>query len=170
VAEKQTLRQSARAARSARPAVDLSGVLAPVLVTATRVAAFVGLADEPFVPPRHGWLLPVLLPDLDLDWAPFDGSLTAGPYGVLEPTTTRLGPDAIASCDVVLVPALLVDREGYRLGKGGGSYDRALHRATGLTIALLHDEELVDKPLPHGPHDIRVRAVATPGHGLVTLV
>ena len=168
MAEKQTLRQGATAARSSRPPVDLSDVLAPLLARAARVASFVGLADEPFVPPRHGWLLPVLLPDLDLDWAPFDGALTTGRYGVLEPTTTRLGPEAIASCDLVLVPALLVDREGYRLGKGGGSYDRALARATGLTVALLHDEELVDGPLPHGPHDVRVRAVATPGHGVVT--
>jgi 5-formyltetrahydrofolate cyclo-ligase len=66
------------------------------------------------------------------------------------------------------VPALQVDRDGNRLGRGGGSYDRALARATGLTVALLHDDELVAE-LPHEPHDVPVRAVATPTGGLVRL-
>ena len=79
-----------------------------------------------------------------------------------------LGRDAIAGCDLVLVPALLVDRSGTRLGKGGGCYDRALSRTTGLTVALLHDHELVDV-LPAEPHDVRVDAVATPSLGVVRL-
>ncbi len=50
-----------------------------------------------------------------------------------------------------------------RLGRGGGSYDRALARVGPaiLTIALLYDGELVDT-LPAEPHDQRVRAAATP--------
>ncbi len=65
----------------------------------------------------------------------------------------------------MLVPALLVDRHGTRLGKGGGSFDRALARATGLTIALVHDDEVVDL-LPAEPHDVPVRAIATPSTGV----
>jgi 5-formyltetrahydrofolate cyclo-ligase len=68
----------------------------------------------------------------------------------------------------VLVPALLVDRRGNRLGRGGGSYDRALVRATGLTVALLHDGELVEE-LPAEAHDVPVRAAATPSQGVVQL-
>jgi 5-formyltetrahydrofolate cyclo-ligase len=64
------------------------------------------------------------------------------------------------------VPALAVDRTGNRLGRGGGSYDRALRRATGLTIALLYDEDLVDV-LPAEPHDVPVAAAVTPSYGLV---
>jgi 5-formyltetrahydrofolate cyclo-ligase len=143
-------------------------VLATLLDGATQVAAYVGLPGEPFVVPRPGWLLPVLLPDGDLDWARYDGQLAPGPRGVREPVGERLGLAAVAACDVVLVPALAVDRAGHRLGKGGGSYDRALARATGLTVALLHDDELVDD-VPHEPHDVRVAAVATSGLGLVRL-
>lgn len=127
-----------------------------------------GLPGEPHVPPQPGWLLPVLLPGGDLDWARFDGELTAGPRGLLEPPGRRLGVAAIEDCEVVLVPALLVDREGVRLGRGGGSYDRALARAGGLTIALVHDDELVDS-LPREAHDVLVRAAAMPGTGLVHL-
>ncbi|MEJ3743194.1 5-formyltetrahydrofolate cyclo-ligase [Actinomycetes bacterium KLBMP 9797] len=117
-------------------------------------------------------LLPVLLPDLDLDWAEYAGhaSLTPSPRGLREPSGRRLGPTAIATASLVVVPAVAVDRHGVRLGRGGGSYDRALARVTpGVpTVALLHDGELVDE-LPTEPHDRRVSAVITPGDGLVML-
>ena len=99
-------------------------------------------------------LLPVLLPDGDLDWSQ-DGA--------------SQGREAIGRCPLVVVPALLVDRGGNRLGRGGGSYDRALTRAAGaLTVAALYDEELVDR-LPVEPHDVPVRAVLLPARGLVPL-
>lgn len=142
-------------------------MLAPLLEGA-RVASYVALPGEPRVTPRPGWLLPVLLPDGDLDWVAYDGRLAPARAGLAEPLGPRLGPGAIAGCDVVLVPALLVDREGWRLGRGGGSYDRALSRATGTAVALLHDDELVDA-VPHEPHDVAVSAAATPSAGLVRL-
>ena len=86
---------------------------------------------------QDGWLLPVLRADDDLDWATYEGELAVGRRGTVEPPGPRLGVDAIGTCDLVLVPALLVDRDGYRLGKGAGAYDRALARATGLTVALV---------------------------------
>lgn len=67
--------------------------------------------------------------------------------------------------DVVIAPALRVDRSGVRLGQGGGSYDRALI-ADGVKgawkVALLHDEELSSEMLPFEAHDIRMDAVALP--------
>ena len=56
---------------------------------------------------------------------------------------------------MVLVPALAVDRAGNRLGRGGGSYDRALARVGPLipVIALLYDDELLDQ-VPAEQHDI----------------
>ncbi|GAB3693246.1 hypothetical protein GCM10028814_34080 [Angustibacter aerolatus] len=64
----------------------------------------------------------------------------------------------------MVAPALLVDRAGRRLGQGGGSFDRALARARpdALVVALLHDGELVEGPLPVEPHDRPVHVAVTP--------
>lgn len=144
----------------------------------TTIAAYVpigtepGGADLPTVLAAHARvLLPVLLPSLDLDWAVFTDSrpMSAGPRGLLEPGGPRLGVAAIASADLVLVPALAVSRDGIRMGRGGGSYDRALARlpldGPPLVVALLHDGELLDS-VPAEPHDRAVHGVITPRGGL----
>jgi 5-formyltetrahydrofolate cyclo-ligase len=117
-------------------------------------------------------LLPQLRPDGDLDWASYEGpdSLLPGPRGLLEPSEPPRGVGAVASADVVLVPALAVDLAGNRLGRGGGCYDRALSRVGPLipVIALLYDDELVAS-VPAGPHDRPVTAVARPAHGITSL-
>jgi 5-formyltetrahydrofolate cyclo-ligase len=74
----------------------------------------------------------------------------------------------VGGCTLVVVPALAVDRAGHRLGRGGGSYDRALSRTHAEVIALLHDGEAVTA-LPVEPHDRPVSAFVTPGRGLVTV-
>lgn len=84
------------------------------------------------------------------------------PWGVLQP-----GPEARAvSPDVVLVPLVLADRKGTRIGHGQGHYDRALAhlREAGpvFTIGIGWEEQLLDEPLPPDPWDIRLDAVATP--------
>lgn len=113
-------------------------------------------------------LLPVLLPDADLDWAVYDGRFASGRLGLREPVGDRLGRDAIRSADVVLVPALAVSSTGHRLGRGGGSYDRALARLTvresepaPWVCALVYDHEL-DASFPVDPHDQPVDAACTP--------
>ena len=140
------------------------------------VAAYVSVGTEPgtldlLAALRNGpreVLLPLLLPDGDLDWAVDHGDLRSGPRGLLQPSGPGLGRDAVADCALVLVPALAVDRSGTRLGRGGGSYDRALARATGLAVAALHRGELVER-LPAEPHDRPVHAAVVPGEGLVRL-
>jgi 5-formyltetrahydrofolate cyclo-ligase len=117
-------------------------------------------------------LLPLLREDNDLDWASYEGpeSLVPGPRGLLEPAEPPRGVAAITSADFVIVPALAVGRDGLRLGRGGGSYDRALARVGPAvpTLALLYEGELLDE-VPAGPHDQRVRAVAQPGQGIIRL-
>ena len=117
-------------------------------------------------------LLPLLRPDGDLDWASYEGpdSLRPGPRGLLEPAEPPRGADAVARADIVLVPALAVDKAGNRMGRGGGSYDRALARVGPLipVIALLYDGELLDQ-VPAEPHDTPVRAVVRPGRGVTSV-
>ncbi|ATO15144.1 5-formyltetrahydrofolate cyclo-ligase [Micromonospora sp. WMMA2032] len=148
-----------------------------------RMTAYVPVASEPggddlpdvlraALPADAGLLLPVLRDDLDLDWAAYTGreSLRAAGRGLREPTGPPLGRAAVAGADLVVVPALAVDRRGVRLGRGGGSYDRALARVpAGVpTVALLHDGELVTS-VPAGPHDRPVHCVITPSDGLVAV-
>ncbi|HEY3503992.1 MAG TPA: 5-formyltetrahydrofolate cyclo-ligase [Actinocatenispora sp.] len=114
-------------------------------------------------------LLPVLRSDLDLDWAEYTGPdcLQPARWRLCEPGGPRLGRGAVSIASIVVVPALAVDRTGTRLGRGGGSYDRALSRVPGrtLVVALLYDGELADDALPHEAHDRRVNAVITPATG-----
>jgi 5-formyltetrahydrofolate cyclo-ligase len=125
----------------------------------------------------HYVILPVLLPDNDLDWASYEGpdSMVPGPRGLLEPSESRRGVEAVSRASAVLVPALAVSsgagpEQGMRLGRGGGSYDRALARVGEQvpTIALLYDGELLPE-VPAAGHDQRVRAVATPSGGITWL-
>jgi 5-formyltetrahydrofolate cyclo-ligase len=135
------------------------------------IAAYVPVGPEPGGPdlPRvlaatgARVLLPVLRPDNDLDWAVFTGDLASGPRGLSEPVGARLGVDGLRSADLILVPALAVDRLGRRMGRGGGSYDRALARLPPGTpaVALLHDGELLAE-LPRDSWDCPVTAVISP--------
>jgi 5-formyltetrahydrofolate cyclo-ligase len=117
-------------------------------------------------------LLPLLRPDMDLDWACYEGpgSLRPGLHGLAEPAAAPRGVAAVASADLVVVPALAVDRRGTRLGRGGGSYDRALARVGTYvpTVALIYDGELLDE-VPAAPHDQRVRLVARPSHEITSV-
>jgi 5-formyltetrahydrofolate cyclo-ligase len=152
----------------------------PQAEMAGTVAAYYSIGSEP---ETHGllfalWkrgsyvLLPILLPDGDLDWASYEGpdSLRPGPRWLTEPSEPPRGTGAVASADLVLVPALAVDHSGVRLGRGGGSYDRALARVGTQvpTVALLYDTEFVPD-VPAAPHDQRVRMIARPAAGVTRL-
>lgn len=142
------------------------------------IAAYVPSAEEPggaslpdtlreTLPAGGRLLLPVLLPDDDLDWAEYTGSLATGRRGLQEPTGPRLGVTALRSADLILVPALAVGRDGIRMGRGGGSYDRALSRLPSpgpIVVALLFDHEALDE-VPAEPHDRPVHGVITPMAG-----
>jgi len=179
------MRQSVLSARAGLGAAELAAdarrtsevVLALPEVRAARcVSSYVSIGAEPGT--RHlldalaarGVLVlaPVLLADADLDWAEHDGpgGLMPAARGLMEPAGPRLGVDAVRRADVVVVPALAVDLDGGRLGRGGGSYDRALVRARpgALVLALLHEGELLPpgQRVPTEAHDRLVHAAATP--------
>jgi 5-formyltetrahydrofolate cyclo-ligase len=149
----------------------------PEISAAGTIAVYYSVGSEPdtrglvFALWKRGSyvVLPVLLPDGDLDWASYEGpdSLAPGPRGLLQPVEPVRGPGTVARADAVLVPALAVDGDGNRLGRGGGSYDRALARVSPQvpTIGLLYDDELLRR-VPAEPHDRRVRLVVRPSHGI----
>jgi 5-formyltetrahydrofolate cyclo-ligase len=115
-------------------------------------------------------LLPIVTGREPLDWGVYFGadSLVPGPFGLREPSGLRLGRGAVANADAVLVPALAVDRRGVRLGRGAGHYDRSLGGVRAPRIAIVREEEFVDR-LPAEPHDVLMTAVLTPSGGLVQL-
>lgn len=185
--KKSKLRQAMTQARKEMSQEDIHNEDAAIIAHAaallrsltpaeTSVAAYAPLAGEPggqlLLDALHGeassLLLPISLPDGQLDWARYEGrlALTPGVLGISEPTGARLGPDALQSCRLILIPALGVSPEGVRLGKGGGFYDRALAQFVDsddppLTAVLLYNGEIRDD-IPVEEHDMPVDLAITP--------
>jgi len=92
-------------------------------------------------------------------WAP-DEPLDTGRYGIAVPL-----PDAeVLVPDLVLVPMLAFDRQGHRLGYGGGYYDRTIARLrdAGHVVAVgLAFSGQVRDDLPVAPHDMRLDWIVT---------
>ena len=173
---KSALRDQVMAGRKRRPldaAARFSSSLAEVALDwqpvrdAATVTAYVSVGSEPgtgllldaLVAAGKRVLLPLVVAGLDLDWAVYTGpdALAPAVRGLLEPTGPRLGKDAIAQADVVLVPGTAVSAEGARLGQGGGCYDRALPRITaGTPVAVVLYDDEVGLAVPSDPHDVRV--------------
>jgi len=191
--DKQLLRTGMCTARANRPAVDREAAgqrlatSAPALINLARrltitprdtVAAYAGVGDEPptrllldaLVADGITVLLPIVGPHSTLDWAPYEGweRLAPARWGLLEPTSDPLGKQAIGTADLVVVPALAIDREGNRLGRGRGFYDRVLTDVDkDRRVAVVYADELVAN-VPSEPHDQSVGWVLTPG-GLIKL-
>ena len=93
-------------------------------------------------------------------WTPGD-PLGEVAWGIREP----LASSPVVEPDIILGPLLAFDREGYRLGYGGGFYDRTLARLRAMkpvvSIGLAYDEQRVDA-VPHSGYDQRLDWVLTP--------
>jgi 5-formyltetrahydrofolate cyclo-ligase len=163
------------AVRAAAEAITRAVLARPDVSTARTVALYVSYGPEPGTTALRKELryrgvrvlLPVLLPDDDLDWAedPGDADLYYPLRGPATPRGPRFGVDAITSADVVIDPGLAVDRDGVRLGQGGGSYDRALARVSPTTpvLVLLYDGEVLEPGgVPADVHDRRVSGWVAP--------
>lgn len=178
---KRSAREQALAARRALPvgALEVAGaaitarILALPQVRAARVvAAYVSVGVEiPTQPLIEALLargttvlLPVLQPDNSLLWRALTdrSDLVPGRYGLLEPAASALAR-SLADAQVVVLPGLRYDHSGNRLGRGGGSYDRALKDLPGTieTIGIALDADLVDV-VPVQEHDESVRFIVTP--------
>jgi 5-formyltetrahydrofolate cyclo-ligase len=136
------------------------------------VSGFSPLADEfrawPLLRRLHGegyrLALPVMQgkgnPLLFRAWQPGD-AMDSGVWGIAEPKADK----AALEPDILIVPLLAFDRRGWRLGYGGGFYDRTLKglraRKTTVAVGLAHDEQEVDA-VPHLDYDQRLDWVLTP--------
>jgi 5-formyltetrahydrofolate cyclo-ligase len=142
------------------------------------VAAYLSMGAEPGSLQLVAWLaahdVRVLLPVLShpiggrLDqpaWAPYEGpdALRAGAFSILEPTGDPLPSEQLPEAELIVCPGLAANRQGDRLGRGGGWYDRALRHASQSAPVwlLLNDDEVLDT-IPIQPWDRRVDVIVTP--------
>ena len=112
-------------------------------------------------------LMPRCRPDaygeMDIACAACEDELVPGAFSIMEPDTERCPPVATCTPDLAIIPAVCFDRRGYRLGYGGGYYDRLLatdDMKDTLKIGLGYGFQLVDQ-LPVQPWDMPVDIVCT---------
>ena len=107
-------------------------------------------------------LLPVLRREPDWAWCHGPWELRPSVAGIFEPSTERLGAEALGLADLIILPGLAGTPSGDRLGTGGGWYDRALAHARpdALTVLALYDTEVYEE-LPTDPWDRRVQVIVT---------
>jgi 5-formyltetrahydrofolate cyclo-ligase len=180
VVDKHSRRAAVSAARAAMPAEEREAARRAIrravmtrcqdlrLPPGTRVAAYEPLRTEPGSPElladlhAAGFqvLVPLTMPDRDLDWLSWPAAAAADDD---DAARQPLGPDAIRTAGLILVPAFAVDLAGRRLGRGGGSYDRALARVpVGTPVAaLIFTGELIER-VPVEAWDQPVTAIVSP--------
>jgi 5-formyltetrahydrofolate cyclo-ligase len=120
---------------------------------------------SPLFSTPHRWGFPICQENL-LAWHQWSPSnllpLQVGAFGILEPH-----PDSPNVCpqdvDLILVPAVACDAQGYRLGYGAGFYDRMLSQpewSNALTIGIVFEFAYLPT-LPHDPWDRPLHGVCT---------
>lgn len=85
--------------------------------------------------------------------------LVPGPFGLLEPNPKNEEAD-LGSLEVIFIPGLAFDVKGYRLGYGGGFYDRVLRETSALKVGVCYSFQIVES-LPVEPHDVPVDLIIT---------
>lgn len=111
--------------------------------------------------PAKRWLLPRIAPEEHrIDFHLYDpAQLVVHPFGMAEPAAD-LPLVTAAEIELVLVPGLAYDLQGWRLGYGGGYYDRFLSRFDGISVGVAY-QALVLESVPHSGYDVPVGWIAT---------
>ena len=108
------------------------------------------------------WILPRIIPKEDhrMVFHPYDPArLIRHPFGMAEPAADSPTVDA-RQIQLVLVPGLAFDRQGWRLGYGGGYFDRFLANFSGVSVGVVFRALLLDEA-PRGPFDVPMQWLAT---------
>ena len=141
----------------------------PEILAAKTVTSYYSYGDEPSTHEINKALVKagkkLLLPRVNgehLDWIQWNGDESS--LKITRKLSEPVGEPVqdLSDVDVIIVPALHIDQEGYRLGQGGGYYDRALTHLPGWKIGLVYAGELTSEALPREVHDIPLNAAATP--------
>jgi len=88
-----------------------------------------------------------------------ESALSSDRFGIPSPAAKEPLPTDTADM-LCILPGLAADKNGYRLGYGGGFYDRFLCTFRGQMLFPLYDRFLLDA-VPHEPHDIRIPLIIT---------
>lgn len=179
--KKQSLREECLAARKALTAherSELDGCITQKLLTtseyekASTVLTYVSVSSEistrQFIKQALSdgktVAVPRCLPQHRLEFVAVTSleQLMPAPFNLLEPPKElpALTEDSIEA-SICIVPALLVDLKGYRLGYGAGFYDRFLSTYPGKKICLAYHSNLSKVLLPHTEFDVPVDMVIT---------
>ena len=169
--QKAGLRERARRERSQKFISSNFNVIlkAPEIESATTIASYISYEFEPSTVEineaflRDGKVL--VLPRINgdqLEWVRWNGdpAQLVAKKKILEPAGDPLID--LSQIQAIVVPALKIDQSGFRLGQGGGYYDRALKNLKAWKIGLVYAGELSSEVLPHESHDVPLDAAATP--------
>lgn len=141
-------------------------ILAHPRVTAAKsILAFWPLPDEVDIRESvcrlrgmgHEIFLPRVVSDTEMVVCPYfdDSSLMPGAFGILEPATP---PCPLPDDCVAIIPGMAFDKNGHRLGRGRGYYDRFLSACHPYTIGVGYPFQIVSE-VPHDEFDIPVDEV-----------
>lgn len=191
--EKAELRGRIRAARRERLSADINGSLRTLsgeaisnlvlselnrlspITSASIVAVYVSTESEPNTAILRADLrvkgVIVLIPRVageSLEWCVDDDQfpLMESRWGIVEPTGPAVGSGAapLLASSAIVVPALAIDASGFRLGQGGGFYDRALAELGStdrpIMVGVIYDDEFIEA-VPRETHDIQVDVIVT---------
>ena len=112
-------------------------------------------------PPKR-WVIPRIIPEEDhrMVFHPYDPNrLIEHSFGMLEPAPDLpiIQPEEI---ELTLAPGLAFDKKGFRLGYGGGYFDRFLENFKGVSVGITFHDLLLDT-IPHAGHDISMHWLVT---------
>jgi 5-formyltetrahydrofolate cyclo-ligase len=89
-----------------------------------------------------------------------ESEIVSGKFGIREPAA-RCPEISLSRFDLVLVPGVAFDRQGHRLGRGRGFYDRLLAGVKGVKCGIAIDEQVLNE-VPAGAADVRLDFIVTP--------
>lgn len=146
---------------------EISNRLKLILPTGTFIGAYRNLSTEPdlnglFEDARYQFCYP-RVSGLEMQFYHVENraSFEQSSMGVLEPTLAEATLVQLKDISVLLVPGLGFDRQGCRLGRGKGYYDRTLQSYTGLKVGVCFSRQIVNEGLPREGHDVFMDYIVT---------